>query len=69
MESDRRAFLKTTCAACSCLGAVALLEGLAGPPAEAAGPWLSDARARLAAARAGTALQGLTLAVVGPMGG
>jgi hypothetical protein len=37
--------------------AVAELEGLQGPAAEAAGPWLAEARARLAAQRALAALQ------------
>ena len=45
--------------------AVTELEALSGPPAEVAAPWLSDARARLAAGRV---LSGLTAHVVAAIG-
>lgn len=45
--------------------AVSELEALSGPPAEVAAPWLSDARARLAAGRV---LSGLTAHVVAAIG-
>jgi hypothetical protein len=45
--------------------AVAELEGLTGAPATAAGAWLDDARARLAAERAVAALQAAAVTRLG----
>jgi hypothetical protein len=47
-------------------GAVKALEGLAGPAAEAAGPWLQMARQRLAAEDALHRVQALVVAHLGP---
>jgi hypothetical protein len=50
-------------------GAVEILGGLKGPAAEAAAPWLADARARLAADKAVAALESRALAKRAPAGG
>jgi hypothetical protein len=49
-------------------GAVAELEGLTGQAAEAAAPWLADARARLDAEAALAALQSIAVARLAPAG-
>jgi uroporphyrinogen-III synthase len=49
-------------------GAVAELDGLTGKAAEAAAPWLADARARLDAEAALAALQSLAVARLAPAG-